>query len=130
MRMRAEEVLRLYKNEDLPEFVEILLTDVNQHGNFGNTPLHVASVRGNSDEVEALLAADADVNASGELGNTPLHDAAGQGHVEIVKQLLQRGATTKAVNADGKTAREVASLMQRHDVVEAIDLWLKKKSGQ
>jgi hypothetical protein len=44
--MRAKDVLKRYIDEDLPEFVERTWTDVNQRGNFGNTPLHVACTRG------------------------------------------------------------------------------------
>ena len=41
-RLSAAEVLRRYNKEELPAFCEIALTDVNQAGNFGERPLHVA----------------------------------------------------------------------------------------
>ena len=119
----SEDVLRLYKEEELPEFVEISLTDINQVGNFGNTPLHVASVRGLLDEVNALLEAGANVQAEGELGNSPLHDAAGQGHLSAVIRLLESGASATARNWDGNTAKDVALLMGHTDVVSAIEQW-------
>jgi ankyrin repeat protein len=52
---------------------------VNQFGNFGERPLHVASARGNLDEMAALIDAGAEINALGEIGNTPLQEAVGQG---------------------------------------------------
>jgi ankyrin repeat protein len=64
--------------EDLPEFCELVLEHVNQPGNFGNLPIHVAAVRGLPEELDALIAGGADVNAAGELGNRPLHEAIGQ----------------------------------------------------
>ncbi len=45
-RLTAAEVLQRFKDEDLPAFVEMALTDVNQVGNFGERPLDVAAVRG------------------------------------------------------------------------------------
>lgn len=85
------EVFERYKN--LPEFDEIILGDVNQKGNFGNSPLHVACVRGDLEEVVALLEAGANPNLKGEHGCTPLHDAVQQEHPEVVKLLLEKGAS-------------------------------------
>lgn len=80
-RLTAAEVLRRYKDKDLPAFCEITLEDVNQVGNFGERRLHVASSRGNMEEVAALVEAGAETNAPGDLGNTPLHEAVSQGHM-------------------------------------------------
>ena len=43
-RLTAMEVLRCYEDEDLPAFIEIVLEDVNQVGNFGDQPLQGASL--------------------------------------------------------------------------------------
>ncbi len=69
-RLSAADVLRRYKEEDLPAFAEVQLEDVNQIGIFGERPLDVACGRGVMEEVTALVEAGADVNAPGELGNT------------------------------------------------------------
>jgi len=90
--MRAIEVLHRYV--DLPEFAGLTLIDVNQTGNYGNTPLHVASTRGNIEEVDALVAGSSNLDSKGEDGMTPLHRATQQGHVAVVKRLLQAGALT------------------------------------
>jgi len=63
------------------EFLELPLDDVNQRGNFGDYPIHVTAMRGDVDELRALIEAGADVNAAGELGHTPLHQAVAQGHI-------------------------------------------------
>jgi hypothetical protein len=65
-RLNAADVLRRYKDEELPEFCEIPLHDVNQAGNFGDRPIHVASIRGSLDEIAALVHGGADVDATGE----------------------------------------------------------------
>jgi ankyrin repeat protein len=81
----SDDVLRRYKDEDLPAFCGISLEDVNQVGNFGERPLDVATGRGNMEEIAALVEAGAEINAPGELGNTPLHEAVGQGHLKAIR---------------------------------------------
>jgi uncharacterized protein len=106
----AADILRRYKDEDLPAFCGVELKDVNQVGNFGERPLHVASTRGIIEEIAALIEAGAEVNAPGELGNTPLHEAVGQGHVEAIRFLLDHGACPATENEDGLTPLDIAKL--------------------
>ena len=122
--LTAAEVLQRYRDEELPELVDRPLVDVNEVGRFENRPLHIAAVRGDPEEVAALLAGGADVNAIGEMGNQPIHEAIGQGNVEAVRLLLQAGATLDRVNELGWTPREMAmasddealkELVSRHD---------------
>src|SRR5689334_8257049 len=91
-RLTAAEVLKRYKDEDLPAFCGIALNDVNQVGIFGERPLDIAAVRGNLEEICALLEAGAEVNAAGEHGNTALHEAVSQGNLSAVKLLVDFGA--------------------------------------
>ena len=119
-RLTAGEVLRRYKDEDLPAFSEIALEDVNQVGNFGERPLHVASSRGNMEEIAALVEGGAEVNAPGDLGNTPLHEAVGQGHMKAVRYLLDHGASPDAQNEFGETPLDKARQANRHDIVEVL----------
>lgn len=106
--MNFNDVLKRYIEENLPEFVCLTLSEVNQVGNFGNTPLHVACTRGIVEEVEALIKADANVNAIGEHDSTPLHDAAEQGHILVVKLLLSHGASVNLKNEFGRTPLDIA----------------------
>jgi len=108
--MTAAEVLKRYMDEELPAFCGIDLTDVNQAGLFGERPPDVDSVRGNLDEIQALLEGGADVNAAGELGNTALHEAVSQGNTSAVRLLLQSGARSDLRNDEGRTALDVARL--------------------
>ena len=119
-RLTADEVLRRYTEERLPSFADICLRDVNQVGRFGERPLHVASSRGNLDEIVALIEGGADINSTGDLGNTPLHDAIGQNHIEIVRYLLDCGASTQVMNEFGQTPIDIARLLGRDDIVEIL----------
>lgn len=119
-RLTAAEVLRRYKDEDLPAFDGIDLTDVNQVGPFGERPLDVAAVRGNLEEIYALLDGGADVNAPGEHGYTALHEAVSQNHFDAVRVLLWAGARTDIRNEFGDTALDIATLRNREDLVDLL----------
>lgn len=107
-RLNADAVLRRYKDENLPAFCGMELTDVNQRGLFGERPLDVAACRGNLDEILALLEGGAYIDAPGEHGNTALHEAVMQGHAPAVKLLLDYGARQDLKNDWGQTAMDVA----------------------
>ena len=121
--LTAMEVLRRYKEEELPEFSGISLKDVNQAGNTGDRPLHVAATRGNMDEIAALVAGGADVNASGDLGNTPLHEAAAQGHLAAVKFLLAKGALPDKKNEFEESVVDVAHLGGHDKIARLVASW-------
>jgi ankyrin repeat protein len=118
--MTAIEVLRRYKDEDLPAFVGIPLEDVNQIGNSGDRPLHVACIRGNMEEIRALVKAGADVNAQGEMANTPLHECVGQGHYIAAQFLLACGASPELKNEWGDTPVDVARLKGSEDIIKLL----------
>ena len=105
-----DDFLQAYLGEltELPEFVELGPVGPRTRGNFGNTPLHVAAVRGEVDAIEALLDAGAEINAAGEHGYTALHEAVEQGQGEVVRLLLARGASVSAHNAEGQRALDIA----------------------
>jgi len=69
------------------------------------TPLHAATVGGDTDTVRLLVDAGLDVNAVDVGGYTPLMNAAQNGNVAAVRLLLSRGASVYAVsgNADVQT---------------------------
>jgi ankyrin repeat protein len=121
--LTAEEVLRRYKEEELPEFFEISLEDVNHAGHSGDRPLHIATFRGNMDEIAALVAGGADVNASGDLGNTPLHEAVAQGHLDAVKFLLAKGASPDKKNEFDESVIDVARSRGDDEIARLVASW-------
>jgi hypothetical protein len=76
----------------------------------GDTPLHIAAIRGEVRAIELLLNAGAEIDASGENGFTPLHYAVEQVKLEAVRVLLARGASVEARNDFNETPRDIAEL--------------------
>ena len=85
------------------EFYGIEPLTINSKKEWGNSPLKIASVRGNVVLVKALLNAGAEVNMENEDQYTALHHAVSQGHVEIVEVLLVNGANPKLKDRYGNT---------------------------
>lgn len=108
IRRTAAQVLQSYTDDDLPDFLDVPITDVNQVGSNGDRPIHVACIRGVVDDVVALIEAGADVNAAGDLGYTPLHHAASDGQYNTVEVLLSHGADVTVKNEFGQTPMDLA----------------------
>jgi ankyrin repeat protein len=102
----------------LPEFIcqRPAPVGVSTRGLFGNTPLHVAAIRGDVDIITSLLAAGATIDARGEQGDTPLHDATSQGHAKAVELLLVSGADPSIENEMGHTAEFLAKLGGQREI--------------
>uniref|UniRef100_A0A3P9P7B9 BRCA1 associated RING domain 1 n=1 Tax=Poecilia reticulata TaxID=8081 RepID=A0A3P9P7B9_POERE len=58
----------------------------------GETPLHLAAIKGDVDSVNELLDQGADPNLKDNAGWTPLHEACNLGHLAAAKVLVARGA--------------------------------------
>jgi ankyrin repeat protein len=105
---------------DAADFFGVELTDVNQRGVYGNTPLKIAAVRGDADATGVLLEAGADVNAIVEDGCIALWYAAAFDHPEVVRILLDHGASLDTRNSLlGDTPEEAA---QRRGLTEALKI--------
>uniref|UniRef100_UPI00398F130E BRCA1-associated RING domain protein 1 isoform X2 n=1 Tax=Pristiophorus japonicus TaxID=55135 RepID=UPI00398F130E len=68
------------------------LTPTLKRNHKGETPLHIASIKGDIAAVEQLLENGANPNIKDNAGWAPLHEACNHGHVEVVELLLQFGA--------------------------------------
>lgn len=110
----------LAKINEITEFLGVNLTNVNQRGIFGNTPLKVAIVWGDKDAVKILLKAGADVNAKLEDGYTPLHHAVAQGDLDMVRILVVNGARINEQNTDGDTPMDIALLQRNNEITELL----------
>lgn len=79
--------------------------DVNHKTTTGQTPLTLATKKGNMQIVELLVeVGNANTNLRGPYGITPLMYASRYGYADIVDYLLKRGANEKALDAKGKSA--------------------------
>ena len=111
------------------EMVGFLLqagAEVNMKTNDGKTALHVAVGSSPSlpekqrDCVRLLLKHGAQVDALDKSGGTALMDAAWFGCLPSVLELLTAGASLKIKDAQGRTAKDLASLKKRDGIINAI----------
>jgi hypothetical protein len=81
----------------------------------GETPLHVAAIKGDPETIRALLEAGADpdaITAGGQyLKMTPLHWLTYGKHHEGMRLLLQHGANPNPQNTKGETPWDIAAAM-------------------
>lgn len=87
--------------------------DIKERDEHGETPLHIAAIRGKADIARALIAAGADVNATGNSGATPLHIAASRNHIKFVEVLLENNADMGATTRNGTTVLHWAAKESR-----------------
>jgi aminomethyltransferase len=123
-KITAAHVLRSYTRDSLPDFGDGPITDVNQVASSGDRPIHIACIRGNLEDVVALVEAGADVNAAGEDGYTPLHWAATNSLYEIAQVLVSHGADVTAKNIFGQTPIDLA----RDRTIEILESAKKARS--
>ena len=83
--------------------------DATAQGNFGMTPLHRASERGDVDVARLLIEHGAEATAQSMDGTTPLHQASFEGHVDVARLLIEHGADATAQRDDGTTPLHQAS---------------------
>ncbi|MGD9043402.1 MAG: ankyrin repeat domain-containing protein [Desulfobacterales bacterium] len=91
--------------------------DVNARDKSGETPLHLASVRGYPEITSFLIAEGAHVNARDERELTPLHAAAWGGHKETVALLIDKGAHVNALDENGLTPLHVSALAGKNETI-------------
>jgi ankyrin repeat protein len=103
---------------DWPDFMDLSPLHVNSRREpYGNTPLKIASVQGDTPLVEALLAAGADVNARNEDDMTALHYAVSQGHADVVRVLMLAGADPNRLDRYERSPLDYADTAEMRELL-------------
>jgi len=106
-------------------------TDVDAVNDKDESPLMLAAIKGQQDEVNALLERDAAVNKTGW---TPLHYATSSSQLSIMKQLLEKFAFIDAQSPNGTTPLMMAAMYGSDGAVkllidEGADPLMKNEQG-
>lgn len=91
--------------------------DLNRPDDTGNTPLHLAAIKGLPQKITALLDRGALIAPKNLSGATPLHLAAQENYLAAVKILIKRGAPINAKDHENRTPLKRAVLWESDDVI-------------
>ena len=89
----------------------------------GQSPIFLATVKGQLEMIERLLQAKADVNITNNDGRAPLALGAEFGQISAMKILLDAGADINARDIRGRTALHVAVSFNRVNTVQQLMAW-------
>jgi len=87
---------------------------------YGETPLHIACVRGHYLVVNMMIGKGANLNIKNINGVTPLHAAMNFGHADIAKLLILNGADINIKTANGWSPLHTASYNGHIGIVELL----------
>ena len=127
--------LLLALREPSPKVIQVLMESPQLNVDLANakdeTPLMLASIKGQQDLVVQLLKRDAAVNKTGW---APLHYAASSGQLSIMKLLLENHAFIDAQSPNGTTPLMMAAMYGSNDAVklllaEGADTAMKNQLG-
>uniref|UniRef100_A0A8C3B687 Ankyrin repeat domain 12 n=1 Tax=Cyclopterus lumpus TaxID=8103 RepID=A0A8C3B687_CYCLU len=93
---------------------------VNKRNERGETPLHMAAIRGDAKQVKDLISLGADVNVKDFAGWTPLHEACNLGYYDVAKVLIAAGAEVNTQGLDDDTPLHDASSSGHTDIVKLL----------
>eukprot|EP01062_Namystynia_karyoxenos_P008170 TRINITY_DN12870_c0_g1_i1.p1 TRINITY_DN12870_c0_g1~~TRINITY_DN12870_c0_g1_i1.p1 ORF type:complete len:230 (+),score=42.99 TRINITY_DN12870_c0_g1_i1:101-790(+) len=97
--------------------------DVNYRNTLGESPVHIAAMRGVSSVLELLLGygGDPNVQQRQELGGrTPLHAAVERGHIRVVETLLSAHADPNIPDASGQLPLHYAARQGNEAIAELL----------
>ncbi|XP_054720728.1 ankyrin repeat domain-containing protein 12-like [Uloborus diversus] len=101
-------------NEDSPEHLQL------KRNERGETPLHVATIKGDLRKVRQLLRQGVLVDTRDFAGWTPLHEACNHGWLEIAKVLIQFGADVNACGLEKETPLHDAAINKHEKIVSLL----------
>ncbi|XP_015756351.1 PREDICTED: ankyrin repeat domain-containing protein 11-like [Acropora digitifera] len=116
-------------NEDLPSIINKsknkdtgkdnqLETRIRKRNERGETALHVAAIKGDLEDVIALIKAGAAVDVKDNAGWTPLHEACNYGNLRIVQELVWSGANVNSLGYKAITPLHDAVINDHAKVVK------------
>ncbi|CAB3382327.1 Hypothetical predicted protein [Cloeon dipterum] len=88
----------------------------------GETPLHLAAIKGDILQTRRLLSRKADPNVADFAGWTPLHEACNHGHLEVARCLINANADINARGLDDETPLHDAT---RNGHIKLVELLLQ-----
>lgn len=93
---------------------------VNKRNERGETPLHMAAIRGETKQVKELISQGADVNVKDFADWTPLHEACNLGYYEVAKLLILAGADVNTRGLENDTPLHDAASNGHRDIVKLL----------
>ncbi|XP_046697552.1 ankyrin repeat domain-containing protein 31 isoform X1 [Silurus meridionalis] len=110
------------------------LRSIHKRNKFGETPLHLAVMKGDLQSVKDIIEVGARVNLADNAGWTPLHEAALGHNCAIAETLLKAGAKVNSVGYEGIMPLHDAVLLGNFKLVQLLLKWganplLKNQKG-
>ena len=110
-------------------------TDVDFKGLHGDTALHKAADRDETDLAKLLISFECDVDLQADTGRTPLHRAAANGSSKVCEILIANGAKLNIRNNYGLTPLHQAALFDQRETAKLLvaagcDIYIKDWSGK
>ncbi|XP_008054203.1 ankyrin repeat domain-containing protein 12, partial [Carlito syrichta] len=93
---------------------------VNKRNERGETPLHMAAIRGDVKQVKELIGLGANVNVKDFAGWTPLHEACNVGYYDVAKILIAAGADVNTQGLDDDTPLHDSASSGHRDIVKLL----------
>ena len=101
---------------------------------YGNTPLHIAAIKGQMELSKLFLSHRASPDIQSNNGDTPLHITAREGQIELSNLFLSHGASPAIQNNRGNTPLHSAALKGQLEVSKVLvshgaSIYIKNKDG-
>lgn len=121
MNTRLQAVLDKLRYANLPTFMDVEIIGPKTKGrSFGDTPLHIMAVWGDTESASVLIEEGAEIDARGEDDYTPLHNAIEQSQIDVARLLLEAGANPFLKTRNGADALELAELSGHNEILKLL----------